>query len=536
MKIKECIINIIKKIKVTDTMRKKTLFYFAEFMVFMLLCTIVSRGIYAGSLARVTTDNAKRMNINHSIDAEGKIEKGMESAVTVLAGIHVEQVYVNTGELVKENDPLLQLDREDLQEQMQAKQVELDKLELEIKDLKSNTQLAVDERNKKINRAKEDVSTATQTSDTSVNEARQALSEAQNNLTNLGSNEEYVKASLSYSSDIAAANQKVNQLKGELASLQSQLAATTATEDVASLTSQIADKNKAITEAQTVLESLKVAATNNASTEWKQKQQDLQAVVTAKQEVYDNAIQAKDSKLLDANRNLEDACVKENADSTLEIKQLDEKQKEEEITKYKELISKEGLISSDKAGMITKTAVVAGDLTPDGASLLIADMNENLQFTAMVTKAQQKLIAVGDSVTVQFTSGNQKFEDVSIDSIEADADDTEMYDVHVSIPPDKVTIGMSGTLKVEKQSDTFQTCVPLEALHSDGKQDYILVVVSKATILGEELYAERRNVNILDKNEKYAALDNGTITDEEKVIISSSKNISGGETVRLQEQ
>ena len=47
---------------------------------------------------------------------------------------------------------------------------------------------------------------------------------------------------------------------------------------------------------------------------------------------------------------------------------------------------------------------------------------------------------------------------------------------------------------------------------------------------------ERRNVKVLDKNETYAALEAGTITEQENIVLTSTKPIVGGDIVRLFEE
>ena len=43
-------------------------------------------------------------------------------------------------------------------------------------------------------------------------------------------------------------------------------------------------------------------------------------------------------------------------------------------------------------------------------------------------------------------------------------------------------------------------------------------------------------VKVLDQNENFAALSDGTITSDQKIITGTDKNISGGSRVRLAEE
>ena len=44
----------------------------------------------------------------------------------------------------------------------------------------------------------------------------------------------------------------------------------------------------------------------------------------------------------------------------------------------------------------------------------------------------------------------------------------------------------------------------------------------------------RRDVTVLDKNEKFAALEENSLSDEDQVIVSADRYLSGGAKVRLQ--
>ncbi|MBD5106168.1 MAG: hypothetical protein HDT41_04240, partial [Lachnospiraceae bacterium] len=94
----------------------------------------------------------------------------------------------------------------------------------------------------------------------------------------------------------------------------------------------------------------------------------------------------------------------------------------------------------------------------------------------------------------------------------------------------------TGTMRITVTGEEKKLCVPLSAIHSDGKQNYVLSASVSKTILGEELKVVRHNVTILDKNETYAAIDQGSISEEDKIIVSSTKKIEKGDTVRLSEE
>ena len=77
-------------------------------------------------------------------------------------------------------------------------------------------------------------------------------------------------------------------------------------------------------------------------------------------------------------------------------------------------------------------------------------------------------------------------EGLTVQSIDVSAEDKNSYELTVSIPAKVKKLGSIATLKVEKASKKYDTCVPLGALHSDGDKYYVYVINEKDTILGTE--------------------------------------------------
>lgn len=63
----------------------------------------------------------------------------------------------------------------------------------------------------------------------------------------------------------------------------------------------------------------------------------------------------------------------------------------------------------------------------------------------------------------------------------------------------------------------------------------MLVVEETETVLGTERIARRVDVTVLDKNEEYAALQEGTLTAEQDIITGADRNVEPGGRVRLEE-
>ena len=77
--------------------------------------------------------------------------------------------------------------------------------------------------------------------------------------------------------------------------------------------------------------------------------------------------------------------------------------------------------------------------------------------------------------------------------------------------------------------------LPLSALRQgEGSDYYVLVVTEKETVLGEELTAQKVDVKVEKRDGEYAAVTEGALGRNDKIIIDSNKAIKDGDRVRLE--
>ena len=108
------------------------------FCLLFLLCSMISRGIYTAALPQVKTELPSYINLTHQVKAEGKLIADRENAVYGQEGLRVERIFVEEGERVEQGQNLLQYDLEDLKDIIEKKEIELQKLEIQIDTLRYN--------------------------------------------------------------------------------------------------------------------------------------------------------------------------------------------------------------------------------------------------------------------------------------------------------------------------------------------------------------------------------------------------------------
>lgn len=105
----------------------------------------------------------------------------------------------------------------------------------------------------------------------------------------------------------------------------------------------------------------------------------------------------------------------------------------------------------------------------------------------------------------------------------------------VAVPESGLSVGESVEFTVEQSSGPYSCCVPLTALYGQEGQEYVFVVDTVDSILGEVQVARKVSVQVKEKNQTTAALAEGTLSGSQKVITEANREIQDGSRVRLQQ-
>lgn len=268
---------------------------------------------------------------------------------------------------------------------------------------------------------------------------------------------------------------------------------------------------------------------------WMSTRKSLEEKVQDAERALEDAEDEKEKALEDAQRNLEDSLRSEQSDSTLGLYQLDLEEAGEELKRLKGILEQEGVVKAEASGVVTRVGVAAGEQTSSGASVVFADTARPLQFEVILQKEEKKYVNLG--AEAEITLGN------SSNMIKATVDYlTEMetspgsFTALVTLPEGTGTIGQSGMFRVTQQSEMYNYCIPVDALHMDENQrNFVYVLGERSGFLGAELTAEKLMVDVLDKNDKYAALAGGVVDENSRIICTADREISDGDPVRMKD-
>ncbi len=491
---------------------------FGAFLAFMLLCTLISRSVYASGLPQVSTEKPAVSALAHTAEAEGIVEAGRETAVTALSGLRCGNVLVHTGDRVDPETPLFQADLEDLKAQIEEMQLAVSKLQLEIQAQEQNRQLEAEQKSEQKDRAEADYDAAEESSSRSVARAEQDLAAAEAALKEAEAAYETWKAE-------QAAEQEQQEGEEQAAEQEQQEGEEQAAEQ---------EQNPSGKEDTGTAPSEDGGSGSMTEEAWQEQLDSLrQSVETAKRALED-ARQSRDSALAEAERAVEDAGSGSTADNSLEINRLELASQQKQLKEYQELLNADGMVYPEKEGIITSIAVSPGERIPDGAAVVMADLDSPLQFSASLTAEQKKYVSQGDSVTLKL--GSTTIE-ATADYIEESEMSPGTYQVTVFLDEGEGELGESGTLTTEARTDTYSCVVPLEAVYTDENQrKYVLTMDERSGILGSEFIARKVYVEVLDQNDSQAALEESGLSGEEEVIVDYTGEIEDGDVVRYKEE
>lgn len=555
-----------------SSLQVKAIKALAGFLILMFLLTILSRAADTLTIAKVTASAATGGVISHNIETDGNITPNKDIAISTSADIKIASVEATEGKTVKKGDVLIQLDLDDLKTKLLKAQKDLAVAQATASDKKANKAIEADNKARSLERSYEDYNQTISDADDAVSKAKDNMSEAwkayndykKNHNNNTDNTDTTVSDSLQKTVEEKqeAYDKAVDELDGvekhieaevqdeiksekdkgvklSLADEQTIRERVNAYQENVSLLKNANDKvdkaKDALSEAENALSAYNEQQNNNSSASYDEQLKALYDDYKSKEEAYNEAIKQRKSTIQSADRSLEDANTPESVDTASALTENDDLQEKQlAVDKLQKVMDAGGKVTAPSDGLVTKVNATTGEATTEDTAIRISDQSAGYKFTATLDKSDAKFLAKDDKVTLDLGNGTS-VEGLKIQSIDVSQEDKNSYELTVSIPAKVKKIGTIATLKVEKASKKYDTCVPLTALHSDGDKYYVYVINEKDTILGTETAVDKVQVEILDKNNEQAAID-GTFSWDQKFVLTSSKTLRDGDRVRLLEE
>ncbi len=266
---------------------------------------------------------------------------------------------------------------------------------------------------------------------------------------------------------------------------------------------------------------------------WQNTKLTLEENVQHAKESYQDASYTREVTLRQKLREIASAETTSRADSTAALCELDIKQVQKQIERLRAISQQKGEIRAEQDGIVSKIQIEVGSRTSDTAALLLTDPLRPCQFKFSITKEEGKYVHLNDTVEVKL-NGQSKATEITVDYFTENTQGG--YDILCMLPEHMGQPGLSGTVQKSVQGEIQELTLPVEAVFEETGTFYIYTLNEKEGILGSEYYAEKIKVQIKDRNDRYAAIESGTISNDTKVITYATEELKQGQSVRPQEK
>lgn len=239
----------------------------------------------------------------------------------------------------------------------------------------------------------------------------------------------------------------------------------------------------------------------------------------------------RDEAVTQAGRKVEDMLLPEAVTTELEMAKLEQAELSGILQEYQEVMDRQGIVTSAFSGVVTEITVGAGDRVPDTAVLLLSDESIPCQLKVMLDKEQKKYMGLGDLVSVKLEGESGQMEK-KVSYLSESRNVPEKYEALIMLPENSGVPGASGMISRSETGEKHKLCLPLAAIDTRDDRSYVYVLKEREGILGKEYFIDEINVKVIDKNESWAAIEEGLADEESQIILSSTREIKKGDTVR----
>lgn len=485
----------------------------AGFFALMLLFTFLSRAADSVNVAQVETKTAQNQVITHEVTGTGKVMGTRERAVFTQEGQKVEQVYVQEGQNVKKGDALLKFSVKYLKKTIKEKQDAIDVLQGKINDLISAESVNQQKRNNEFSDAQENYNSA-------VSSGNYSVQAAQN--------------------EAAIARQKLQDYYAQRDAAQNDVQDKIPDEEKFSDSSEFDDPENSGDSGNTDRtdgEGNKNTSGNgdNSNAQDNSQEQALIDDIRAKEEAVNEAMLSRRRELQSAEQAIRDTQIGDASDSTLENTQAELETAQKDLETLQKVLARKGKVKAPCDGVIKSLSAVTGSQTGAEAAVVLYESKGTFRFQAEVSKDDLKYIKSGGEVILK-GADEKEITGAKVESVKEDSSNENQYILSVQVPEGTLSIGDTAEFTISQDAGPFNVCVSLSALYEENGRYYVYVTDTQNTVLGEVLVARKTYVNVKDKNSSTAALENGDLSSDQKIVTSSDREISSGSRIRLLEE
>lgn len=265
----------------------------------------------------------------------------------------------------------------------------------------------------------------------------------------------------------------------------------------------------------------------------KSQEQALLDEIRMRQEAVDQAVMSSNQNRLAARRGMEDAAAESARDSTVENVRRELAQEQEELENLNKILKRKGRVKAPVNGVIKRISAVTGSWTGQDAAMVLYETTGTFRVETSITEENVKYARVGEKAVLKGADGVEKTG--VIEAVGEDRENPELQKISIAVSEGEFRIGENVEIEISREEGPYSACVPLGALGEENGKNFVYVADTQDTVLGEVLVARRVQVNVKNKNASIAALEEGVLTADQRIITYSDREITEGSRVRLME-
>ncbi len=445
--------------------KKRILKYFRNFLISMIMLTILSQLLRSVSLVRVVVEETKQGTIQHEINGMATIESKKNIPVFVDEGLYVKTLEVEMGDSVNRGDVLFSVDLERLNDSIEDCKRELEICRLQLKSIQNSNKKELERNEMASKQAEETYNQVVREQEQIVNKAKEKVEEAEKEY------DEYIK------------KEQVNDNSNE--------------------------NNKEDIEKQELL-----AAISTAKEEY-------EAALTTQQNTVLAAKQGKETAEIGSAENTEEQQQK------ILCEQINEKLVQLESIKMDNGNIRSTLSGVVNGINISVGEITTGTnvmLISDVENGLVIKAKFSDEYEDEITEGQVLVLEEIQSNDAQKLSNKYQ-----IDKVYVDYENNELIAIAKLSENSGYRIGRSISVKIDLPEQEYRCVVPLSALRQNAKgKYYVNTIIDKETILGKENVVHSVEIEILDKDMENVAIDGvqeglEVIIDSTRIVSEGSK-------------
>ena len=192
-------------------------------------------------------------------------------------------------------------------------------------------------------------------------------------------------------------------------------------------------------------------------------------------------------------------------------------------------------ITSPVDGIVTSLNLGAGEMTSaDSPVAIIRISGKKLTVSFSVTKEQAQKLKAGDAAAPQNPWEYDDSFKATLRQITADSSDPQNSRLlKFEIDGGNVTAGDTVKLQIAEASKDYELVVPNSAIRSDANGNFVLVLKTKQSPLGNRYFVSRENVKVLAKDDTNSAVSGALGAYDYVVTTTDDKMVTSGDQVRL---